>query len=103
MAKYYDARETRDPAERERDLLSRLPQQIAHAQAGSPYFAEALAQDEIRDAPLPATSSSRRPRAPKDHVTLRGERTIVRTFDVGGKIQAGRWGRKERYFFFLFR
>ena len=46
MAMYYDARETRDPEERERDLLSRLPQQIAHAQAGSPYFAEALAQVE---------------------------------------------------------
>lgn len=44
-------------------------------------FAEALTQDDAQDEQLPTASSSRRPRTPKDHVTLRGERTIVRTFD----------------------
>lgn len=44
-------------------------------------FAEALTPDDTQDEQLPAASSSRRPRTPKDHVTLHGERTIVRTFD----------------------
>lgn len=37
---FYDARETRDPTERERDLLARLAAQIAHAKARAPAFAE---------------------------------------------------------------
>ncbi len=39
---YYDARETRDPAERERDLLARLPVQVAHAKAHAPAFSALL-------------------------------------------------------------
>ncbi len=39
----FDARETRDPAGRERDLFARLPGQIAHAQAHAPAFARLLA------------------------------------------------------------
>ena len=39
----FDPRETRDPAERERDLFARLPAQIAHAKQRSSYYAEALA------------------------------------------------------------
>ncbi|NMG43913.1 AMP-binding protein [Aromatoleum toluvorans] len=39
---YYDARETRDPAERERELMARLPAHIAHAQANAPAFAALL-------------------------------------------------------------
>ncbi|MBD5803384.1 Phenylacetate-coenzyme A ligase [Azoarcus sp. Aa7] len=39
---FYDARETRDPAERERELMARLPAQIAHAQANAPAFAGLL-------------------------------------------------------------
>ena len=40
---FYDALETRDPAERERALLAALPAHIAHAQAHAPAFAEILA------------------------------------------------------------
>ena len=40
---FYDALETRDPAERERLLFERLPGQIAFARSKSPYYAEALA------------------------------------------------------------
>ncbi len=40
---FYDSGETRDPAERERDLLARLPAQIAHAKACAPAFATLLA------------------------------------------------------------
>jgi phenylacetate-CoA ligase len=42
MAEHFDALEVRDPAVRERDLLDRLPKQIAHAQANSPGFARIL-------------------------------------------------------------
>ena len=39
---YYDARETRDPVDRERELLARLPAQVAHAKAHAPAFAALL-------------------------------------------------------------
>ncbi|HEY0571471.1 MAG TPA: phenylacetate--CoA ligase family protein, partial [Enterovirga sp.] len=41
MSEYYDARETRDPAEREADLFGRLPAVIAAAVA-APAYAERL-------------------------------------------------------------
>ena len=41
-----DARETRDPGERERELFARLPAQVAHAKQSSPYFASLFAQVE---------------------------------------------------------
>lgn len=40
---FYDALETRDPAEREAALLAALPAQITHAQASCPAYAELLA------------------------------------------------------------
>ncbi len=40
---FYDSLETRDPAERERDLMARLPAQIAFAKERSPYYARLLA------------------------------------------------------------
>jgi len=43
MSKFLDALETRDPEQRERVLMARLPQQIAHARSGSAYYAQALA------------------------------------------------------------
>ena len=43
MSPFYDALETRSPAQREADLLARLPAQIAHAQQHSPAFAHILA------------------------------------------------------------
>ncbi|HET9652747.1 MAG TPA: AMP-binding protein, partial [Usitatibacter sp.] len=39
---FLDALETRNPAQRERDLLERLAEHIAHAKARSPYYAEML-------------------------------------------------------------
>ena len=41
-ALHLDALETRDPEARERDLLARLPEQLAHARAKSAYYAKAL-------------------------------------------------------------
>jgi phenylacetate-CoA ligase len=43
MSEYFDALETRDPAEREVQLLAALPRQVAHAQQHAPAFAEILA------------------------------------------------------------
>ncbi len=43
MTSHYDALETRDPEVRERDILARLPAQIAHAKARAPAFAQSLA------------------------------------------------------------
>ena len=39
---YYDSRETRDPVDRERELMTRLPGQLAHAKARAPAFARLL-------------------------------------------------------------
>jgi phenylacetate-CoA ligase len=43
MTSYFDALETRDPAQREAQLLAALPRQVAHAQRACPAFAEILA------------------------------------------------------------
>ena len=43
MSTFYDALETRSPAEREAALMAALPQQIAHAQKASPAFSGILA------------------------------------------------------------
>ncbi len=40
---FHDTRETRDPEARERELLARLPAQIAHARAAAPAFGRLLA------------------------------------------------------------
>ena len=45
MTDHFDSLETRDPAERERDLMSRLPELIARA-AGAPGWAEQLGDVE---------------------------------------------------------
>ena len=43
MSEFYDALETRAPAAREAAQFAALPAQVAHAQAGTPAFAELLA------------------------------------------------------------
>jgi phenylacetate-CoA ligase len=43
MSLYLDALETRDPADREGDLMARLPLQVAHAKM-APHFAQAYAE-----------------------------------------------------------
>jgi len=40
---YYDALETRDPEERERDLMGKLAQQLRHAREHSSYYRHWLA------------------------------------------------------------
>jgi phenylacetate-CoA ligase len=43
MTAYFDALETREPAQRESQLLAALPRQVAHAQRASAAFAQILA------------------------------------------------------------
>ena len=40
---YYDALETRDPEQREQDLIAKLARQVAHAKGKSPYYQRLLA------------------------------------------------------------
>jgi phenylacetate-CoA ligase len=65
MAEHYDALETRDPDERERELMAALPRQIALAKERSRYFARLLEKvkpEEIVDrralVDLPVTRKS---------------------------------------------
>jgi phenylacetate-CoA ligase len=43
MTQYYDVLETRDPAQREAQLMAALPRQVAHAQQATPAYAALLA------------------------------------------------------------
>jgi len=47
VAQHYDALETRARAERERDLLARLPAQLAHAKANAPFYRELFASVDV--------------------------------------------------------
>ena len=51
ISTFYDALETRSPAEREAALMAALPQQIAHAQKASPAFASILAGVDVVRSP----------------------------------------------------
>jgi phenylacetate-CoA ligase len=42
MSEFFDAQESRQPAEREAQLMAALPRQVAHAQAHAAAFAESL-------------------------------------------------------------
>lgn len=65
MSEFFDALETRDPAEREAALMAALPRQIAHAQAHSAALGEILAGVDVAQitsraalAQLPVTRKS---------------------------------------------
>ena len=92
MAEHFDALETRDPAERERDLMARLPAQVAHARANAPHYAEALAGVD------PAAVNSRAALAAlpvlRKHALIELQKAR-RPF--GGLVTAG-WGRLGRVF-----
>ena len=65
MTEYFDRQETRDPQQREQDLLAALRRQLAHAKSEAPYFAALYAQVDPADitsraalARLPVTRKS---------------------------------------------
>jgi phenylacetate-CoA ligase len=69
---HYDSLETRDSAERARDLAEQLPRQIAHAKADSPAFAEILAEVDPQQV-TDRAALARLPVTRKDDVMARQE------------------------------
>ncbi len=96
MTDFYDALETRDPAERERDLLAALPRQIIQAQTAAPAFATILANVKPAEvssraalAALPVTRKS-------ELLALQKERRASDAF--GGFAAIARGARMPRVF-----
>ena len=89
MTDFYDKLETRDPAERERDLLAALPKQILQAQTAAPAFAKIL------DGVKPGDVTSREALA-KLPVTRKSELVALqkegRASDAFGGFSAIRFG-----------
>src|SRR5438874_8339956 len=92
MAQYFDTLEIRDPEEREREHLARLPVQVAYAKAHAPAFARLLAEVEVASittraalAQLPVTRKS----------ALLELQKSARPF---GGLAATRWGDAVRVF-----
>jgi phenylacetate-CoA ligase len=88
----FDALETRDPEERERSLLARLPAHVAHAKANAPAYAALLGSVDPRSidsraalAALPVTRKS----------ALAEQQKATRPF---GGYAATRWGRAPHVF-----
>jgi phenylacetate-CoA ligase len=75
MSKFYDALETRDPAEREAALLTALPDQVAHARKHSAAYAAILADVD----PASITSRAALARLP-----------VTRKHELQERQQAGR-------------
>ena len=92
MTEHFDALETRDPAERERDLMARLPAQIAHAKANAPHFA-ALYRDIDPQAIDSRAALATLPVLRKHELIELQKRQ--RPF---GGLSASQWGRMGRVF-----
>ena len=89
MTDHYDALETRSTDEREADLMRRLVQQVAHAQAKASAFAELLGQ-------VPASQVNTRAALARLPVTRKHEllarQQAQRQHDVFGGFSALRYG-----------
>ena len=92
MTEHFDPLETRDPAERERELLALLPRQIAHAKANAPWFATALRDVD----PAQITSRAALAQLPvlRKHELIELQKQ-QRPF---GGLAASGWGRLGRVF-----
>jgi phenylacetate-CoA ligase len=92
MNDHFDALETRDPEERERDLMARLPGLIAHAKAHAPWFAAALRDVE------PAAIDSRAALAQLPVLRKHALIELQRQAPPFGGLVAARWGQIGRVF-----
>ena len=88
---YYDALETRDPAERERALMVQLREHLAYAKARSPYFAGTLAKIDPRE----ITSRAALAQLPVVHkgdlIALQKQNTPFGGLTATPPAQLGRW------------
>lgn len=92
MKDHFDALETRAPEQRERDLMARLPAQIAHAKANAQWFASAL-----RDVDAAAVAS----RAELAQLPVLRKHELIelqRAQPPFGGLVAARWGQMGRVF-----
>jgi len=89
---HFDALETRDPAQRERDLLARLPGQVAHAKANAPWFAESLR--DIDAAVVNSRDALARLPVVRKHELIE----LQKQHRPFGGLVASRWGQMGRVF-----
>ncbi len=92
MGEHFDALETREPAERERELLALLPRQVAHAKANAPWFAAALRNVD------PAQVTSRAALAQLPVVRKHELIELQKQYRPFGGLVASRWGQMGRVF-----
>jgi phenylacetate-CoA ligase len=92
LNEHFDALETRDPAEREADLLARLPAQVAHAKACAAHFGRSLADVDAREVASRAALARLPVLRKHDLIELQ---KAVRPF---GGLVASPWGRLGRVF-----
>ena len=92
MSKFFDALETRSADERNSALATRLPQQIAHAKANAPYFAESLKSIDAASINSVAALAGLPVVRKHDLIELQKQR---RPF---GGLAAGGWGQLGRVF-----
>jgi phenylacetate-CoA ligase len=92
MGAHFDMLETRDPAERERDLMARLPAQIAHAKAHAPWFAASLR--DVDAAAIASRAALARLPVLRKHELIELQKN-ARPF---GGLAASPWGQLGRVF-----
>jgi phenylacetate-CoA ligase len=94
---YFDARETRDPGERERALFGALPAQIAHAKARTSAFAAIL--EGVDPAAITDRAALGRLPVVRKHELLERQRAArAAGGDAFGGFAAIRYGRARRVF-----
>ena len=89
---HYDALETRDPEQREREQFAQLARQVAYAKAKAPAFARALADVDA------AGVTSREALAKLPIVRKSDLADLQRAARPFGGLAATRWGRARRVF-----
>jgi phenylacetate-CoA ligase len=95
---HYDALESRDPAEREADLMRSLSRQVAHAQRHAPAFAESL-QGFDAGAIDSRAALARLPIVRKHELHERQRRSVAAGGDPFGGFAAIGWGPAMRRVF----
>ena len=91
MSEFFDALETRDPAEREAALMAALPRQIAHAQVHSAALGEILAGVDAA-AVTSRAALARLPVTRKSELLARQQASRAAGRDAFGGIAAVRYG-----------
>ena len=91
MSEFFDALETRDPAEREAALMAALPRQIAHAQAHSAALGEILAGVDAA-AVTSRAALARLPVTRKSELLARQQASRAAGRDAFGGFAAVRYG-----------